>query len=71
MEPSSAVQAEAKRRKPEAKAKASRVKDAGLNRFSEAQLNTVLNLCGVPGTSNWPKGQLAPRRRAVESRVLG
>jgi len=37
-----------------------RFKDAGLNKFSEAELRTVLNMCDVQGTSMWPKEDLVP-----------
>ena len=37
-----------------------RFKDAGLNKFSEAELRTVLNICDVQGTSMWPKEDLVP-----------
>ena len=38
-----------------------RFKDGGLNKFSEAQLRTVLNVCGVQSTSTWTKEELVPR----------
>ena len=37
-----------------------RFQDAGWKKFSEAQLRTVLNVCGVQSTSTWTKEELVP-----------
>ena len=37
-----------------------RLQDGGWKKFSEAQLRTVLNVCGVQSTSTWTKEELVP-----------
>lgn len=51
----------AKKKKP----RQTKFKDAGLNKFSEAELRTVLNICDVQGTSQWPKEDLVQKLRSM------
>lgn len=45
--------------------KSPKFKDGGLNKFSEAQLRTVLNVCGVQSTSTWTKDELVKKMRGM------
>ncbi|CAL1128568.1 unnamed protein product [Cladocopium goreaui] len=47
------------------KKRQTKFKDAGLNKFSEAELRTVLNMCDVQGTSMWPKEDLVQKLRSM------